>query len=217
TFTATVEEELDEISQGLRVKEVWLGEFYYGNGKELPGLKPLVEHNIANIDAAALNAFPVGMHPTTGEEIVLRPGKFGQYVRCGDNTASVPETMTPDELNVEIAVALLAAPKYIDPIGELDGLPVFLKTGRYGPYVQWGTIENPPPDLEKPKMVTLFKSMALENVTMTEALQLLSLPRTVGADTTDGEIITAQNGRYGPYISKGKESRPLESEDHIFT
>ncbi|MEY3478279.1 MAG: topoisomerase [Actinomycetota bacterium] len=217
TFTATVEEELDEISQGLRVKEVWLGEFYYGNGKELPGLKPLVEHNIANIDAAALNAFPVGMHPTTGEEIVLRPGKFGPYVRCGDNTASVPETMTPDELNVEIAVALLAAPKYIDPIGELDGLPVFLKTGRYGPYVQWGTIENPPPDLEKPKMVSLFKSMALENVTMTEALQLLSLPRTVGADTTDGEIINAQNGRYGPYISKGKESRTLESEDQIFT
>ena len=216
-FTATVEEELDEISQGLRVKEVWLGEFYYGNGKELPGLKPLVEHNIANIDAAALNAFPVGMHPTTGEEIVLRPGKFGPYVRCGDNTASVPETMTPDELNVEIAVALLAAPKYIDPIGELDYLPVFLKTGRYGPYVQWGTIENPPPDLEKPKMVSLFKTMALENVTMTEALQLLSLPRTVGADTTDGEIITAQNGRYGPYISKGKESRTLESEDQIFT
>ena len=217
TFTATVEEELDEIAQGLRVKEVWLGEFYYGNGKELPGLKPLVEHNIANIDAAALNAFPVGMHPTTGEEIVLRPGKFGPYVRCGDNTASVPETMTPDELNVEIAVALLAAPKYVDPIGELDDLPVFLKTGRYGPYVQWGTIETPPPDLEKPKMVSLFKSMAIENVTMTEALQLLSLPRTVGADMTDGEIITAQNGRYGPYITKGKESRTLESEDQIFS
>jgi DNA topoisomerase-1 len=216
-FTATVEEELDEISQGLRVKEVWLGEFYYGNGKELPGLKPLVEHNIANIDAATLNAFPVGMHPTTGEEIILRPGKFGPYVRCGDNTASVPETMTPDELNVEIAVALLAAPKYIDPIGELDGLPVYLKTGRYGPYVQWGTIESPPLDLEKPKMVSLFKSMAIENVTMTEALQLLSLPRTVGADTTDGEIITAQNGRYGPYITKGKDSRTLESEDQIFT
>jgi DNA topoisomerase-1 len=217
TFTATVEEELDEIAQGLRVKEVWLGEFYYGNGKELPGLKPLVEHNIANIDAATLNAFPVGIHPTTGEEIVLRPGKFGPYVRCGENTASVPETMTPDELNVEIAVALLAAPKYVDPIGELDGLPVFLKTGRYGPYVQWGTIETPPLDLEKPKMVSLFKSMAIENVTMIEALQLLSLPRTVGADLTDGELITAQNGRYGPYISKGKDSRTLENEEQIFT
>jgi DNA topoisomerase-1 len=125
--------------------------------------------------------------------------------------------MTPDELNVEIAVALLAAPKYVDPIGELDGLPVFLKTGRYGPYVQWGTIETPPLDLEKPKMVSLFKSMAIENVTIIEALQLLSLPRTVGADLTDGELITAQNGRYGPYISKGKDSRTLENEEQIFT
>jgi len=216
-FTATVEEELDEIADGSRVKEVWLGEFYYGNGKELPGLKPLVEHNIANIDAAALNAFPVGKHPTNGEEIILRPGKFGPYVKCGENTASVPETLTPDELNVEVAVALLAAPKYVDPIGELDGMPVYLKNGRYGPYVQLGTIENPPPDMEKPKMVSLFKTMAIENVTMVEALQLLSLPRTVGADKVDGEIITAQNGRYGPYISKGKESRSLESEDQIFT
>jgi len=216
-FTATVEEELDEIADGSRVKEVWLGEFYYGNGKELPGLKPLVEHNIANIDAAELNAFPVGVHPTNGEEIVLRPGKFGPYVKCGENTASVPETLTPDELNVEVAVALLAAPKYIDPIGELDGLPVYLKNGRYGPYVQWGTIENPPPEMEKPKMVSLFKTMAIENVTIVEALQLLSLPRTIGADEVDGEIITAQNGRYGPYISKGKESRSLESEDQIFT
>ena len=216
-FTATVEEELDEIAQGLRVKDVWLGEFYYGNGKELPGLKPLVEHNIANIDAATLNKFPVGVDPKTGEEIFLRPGKFGPYVKCGENTASVPETMTPDELNVDIAIALLAAPKYIDPIGELDGLPVFLKTGRYGPYIQWGTVETPPPDLEKPKMVSLFKSMVLENVTMFEAMQLLSLPRTVGACPTDGEIITAQNGRYGPYISKGKESRTLETEDQIFS
>ncbi|MEK7410264.1 MAG: type I DNA topoisomerase, partial [Actinomycetota bacterium] len=122
-FTATVEEELDEIAQGTRERDTWLGEFYFGNGKELPGLKPLVEHHIENIDAAALNAFPVGIHPQTGEEIVLRPGKFGPYVRCGENTASVPDTMTPDELNVEIAVALLAAPKYEEPIGELDGLP----------------------------------------------------------------------------------------------
>ncbi|MFM8776430.1 MAG: topoisomerase C-terminal repeat-containing protein, partial [Actinomycetota bacterium] len=143
--------------------------------------------------------FPVGKHPTNGEEIILRPGKFGPYVKCGENTASVPETLTPDELNVEVAVALLAAPKYVDPIGELDGMPVYLKNGRYVPYVQLGTIENPPPDMEKPKMVSLFKTMAIENVTMVEALQLLSLPRTVGVDKVDGEIITAQNGRYGPY------------------
>lgn len=216
-FTAIVEEELDEIAQGTRQRDTWLGEFYFGNGKELPGLKPLVDHNIENIDAAALNAFPVGIHPQTGEEIVLRPGKFGPYVRCGDNTASVPETMTPDELNVEIAVGLLSAPKFDEPIGDLDGLPVFLKNGRFGPYVQWGTNDALPLGFQKPKMVSLFKSMSLETMTMHEAEQLLSLPRTVGADPTDGELITAQNGRYGPYINKGKESRSLDSEDDIFT
>jgi hypothetical protein len=100
-FTATVEEELDEIAEGKRVRDEWLAEFYYGNGKELPGLKPLVMHNIENIDAASLNAFPVGAHPMTGEEIVLRPGKYGPYVRCGEQTAAVPETLTPDELTVD--------------------------------------------------------------------------------------------------------------------
>lgn len=216
-FTATVEEELDEIAQGTRQRDTWLGEFYFGNGKELPGLKPLVDHNIENIDAATLNAFPVGLHPQTGEEIVLRPGKFGPYVRCGDNTASVPDTLTPDELNVEIAVALLSAPKFDEPIGELDGLPVYLKNGRFGPYVQWGNTEAFPPGFEKPKMVSLFKSMSLETMTMHEAERLLALPRTVGADPIDGELITAQNGRYGPYINKGKDSRSLDSEDDIFT
>jgi len=216
-FTATVEEELDEIAQGTRERDTWLGEFYFGNGKELPGLKPLVDHNIENIDAATLNAFPVGLHPETGEEIVLRPGKFGPYVRCGENTASVPETLTPDELNVAIAVELLSAPKYDEPIGAIDELPVFLKNGRYGPYVQWGTNEAFPHGFEKPKMISLFKTMSLETMTMHQAEQLLSLPRTVGADKVDGELITAQNGRYGPYVSKGKESRSIESEELIFT
>lgn len=216
-FTATVEEELDEIAQGTRERDTWLGEFYFGNGKELPGLKPLVDHNIENIDAAALNAFPVGPHPETGEEIVLRPGKFGPYVRCGENTASVPETLTPDELSVAVAVELLSAPKYDEPIGNIDDLPVYLKNGRYGPYVQWGTNEAFPHGFEKPKMVSLFKTMSLETMTMHQAEQLLSLPRTVGADKVDGELITAQNGRYGPYVSKGKESRSIESEESIFT
>ena len=216
-FTATVEEELDEIAEGKRVRDEWLAEFYYGNGKELPGLKPLVMHNIENIDAASLNAFPVGPHPETGEEIVLRPGKYGPYVRCGEQTAAVPETLTPDELTVDVAHQLLSAPKFDDPIGELDGYPVFLKNGRYGPYVQWGTPDEPPHGAEKPKMVSLFKSMSLETMTLDDALKLLSLPRTVGADPTDGELITAQNGRYGPYINKGKESRSLETEEDIFT
>ena len=216
-FTATVEEELDEIAEGKRVRDEWLAEFYYGNGKELPGLKPLVMHNIENIDAASLNAFPVGPHPESGEEIVLRPGKYGPYVRCGEQTASVPETLTPDELTVEVAHQLLSAPKFEDPIGEHEGHPVFLKNGRYGPYVQWGTAEEPPHGAEKPKMVSLFKSMSLETMTLDNAVKLLSLPRTVGADPTTGELITAQNGRYGPYINMGKESRSLENEEDIFS
>ena len=102
-FTATVEEELDEIAEGKRARDKWLGEFYFGNGKELPGLKPLVEHNIDNIDAATLNAFKVGQHPASGDIIEARPGKYGPYIRCGEQTAAIPDSMAPDELTVDVA------------------------------------------------------------------------------------------------------------------
>ena len=107
-FTAIVEEELDEIAEGTRVRDAWLHEFYFGNGKELPGLKPLVEHNIENIDAATLNAFHVGPHPVSGDMIEARPGKFGPYIRCGEQTAGIPDSMAPDELTVETAIEILA-------------------------------------------------------------------------------------------------------------
>lgn len=216
-FTAVVEEELDEIAMGTRDRDKWLHEFYFGNGQELPGLKPLVQHNIDTIDAAALNAFHVGPHPETGDMIEARPGKFGPYVRCGEQTAGIPDSMAPDELTVPVALEILARPKFEDPIGEIDGFPVFKKTGKYGPYVQWGTMDEPPTGLEKPKMVSLFKDMTVETTTFEDAERLLSLPRTVGFDPADGEIITAQNGRYGPYINKGKESRTLDYEAEIFT
>jgi DNA topoisomerase-1 len=198
-FTAIVEEELDEIAGGTRVRDAWLAEFYFGNGKELPGLKPLVAHNIENIDAATLNAFHVGPHPVSGDMIEARPGKFGPYIRCGEQTAGIPDSMAPDELTVDVA------------------LEIFKKTGKYGPYVQWGTMDEPPPGLEKAKMVSLFKTMDLATTTIDDALRLLSLPRTVGHDPSDGELITAQNGRYGPYINKGKESRTLDTEEELFT
>ena len=216
-FTAIVEEELDEIAMGTRDRDKWLHEFYFGNGQELPGLKPLVQHNIDTIDAATLNAFHVGPHPETGDMIEARPGKFGPYIRCGEQTAGIPDSMAPDELTVPVALEILARPKFEDPIGEIDGFPVFKKTGKYGPYVQWGTMDEPPTGLEKPKMVSLFKDMTVETTTFEDAERLLSLPRTVGFDPADGEIITAQNGRYGPYINKGKESRTLESEAEIFS
>jgi DNA topoisomerase-1 len=216
-FTAIVEEELDEIAMGTRDRDKWLHEFYFGNGQELPGLKPLVEHNKDNIDAATLNAFHVGPHPETGDMIEARPGKYGPYIRCGEQTAGIPDSMAPDELTIPVALEILARPKFEDPIGELDGFPVFKKTGKYGPYVQWGTMDEPPSGLEKPKMVSLFKDMTIETTTFEDAERLLSLPRTVGFDPADGEIITAQNGRYGPYINKGKESRTLETEAEIFS
>jgi DNA topoisomerase-1 len=216
-FTAIVEEELDEIAMGTRDRDKWLHEFYFGNGQELPGLKPLVEHNKDNIDAATLNAFHVGLHPETGDMIEARPGKYGPYIRCGEQTAGIPDSMAPDELTIPVALEILARPKFEDPIGELDGYPVFKKTGKYGPYVQWGTMDEPPSGLEKPKMVSLFKDMTIETTTFEDAERLLSLPRTVGFDPADGEIITAQNGRYGPYINKGKDSRTLETEAEIFS
>jgi DNA topoisomerase-1 len=164
-FTAIVEEELDEIAMGTRDRDKWLHEFYFGNGQELPGLKPLVEHNKDNIDAATLNAFHVGPHPETGDMIEARPGKYGPYIRCGEQTAGIPDSMAPDELTIPVALEILARPKFEDPIGELDGFPVFKKTGKYGPYVQWGTMDEPPSGLEKPKMVSLFKDMTIETTT----------------------------------------------------
>jgi DNA topoisomerase-1 len=216
-FTARVEEDLDEIAARHLQKERWLQDFYFGDDHDLPGLKRLVQENLDEIDAAEVNTFPIGTDPATGELVVVKPGKYGPYVKRGEDTASVPDDMAPDELTIEVATALLAAPRSDEPIGELDGLPVYAKSGRYGPYVQWGTPDAPPPGLDKPKMASLFQTMTLERLTLTDAEQLLSLPRTLGIDPADGETVTAQNGRYGPYVSKGKESRSLASEEQLFT
>jgi DNA topoisomerase-1 len=214
-FTARVETDLDAIANGEEQKDKWLASFYFGDD-DLPGLKRLVEENLDEIDAAAINTFPIGPDPD-GNEIVVKPGKYGPYVKRGDDTAAVPDDLPPDELTVEMAVGLLAAPKSDEPIGELDGYPVFAKNGRYGPYVQWGTADDPPPGYEKPKMSSLFKTMVLERITMEEAEALLSLPRELGADPADGEPIVANNGRYGPYVQKGKDYRSLDNEDQLLT
>ncbi|MBU3717868.1 MAG: type I DNA topoisomerase [Actinobacteria bacterium] len=220
-FTAGVEEELDQIAGRLLAKDEWLRAFYFGDAQlgdlgEL-GLKKLIEKNIENIDAAAINSLSIGADPETGEVVAVKPGKYGPYVKRGDDTAGVPDSLAPDELTLNEALRLLSLPKSDEPIGELDGHPVFVKNGRYGPYVQWGTMDEPPLGLAKPKMVSLFKTMVLERMTLTDAEQLLALPRTIGIDPQDGTAIVANNGRYGPYVQKATDYRTIENEEKLLT
>ncbi|HSP28032.1 MAG TPA: DNA topoisomerase, partial [Ilumatobacteraceae bacterium] len=229
-FTASIDHDLDEIARGTRAKDKWLKRFYFGDTGDgdtepisaeagfgddaLRGLKRLVEENLDEIDAAEINTFALGPDDD-GNLIVVKPGKYGPYVKRGDDTASVPDDLTPDELTVAKAIELLAAPKSDEPIGELDGYPVYAKSGRYGPYVQWGDHDDPPPGFEKPKMSSLFKTMILERITMDEAEALLQLPRHLGDDPTDGVPIYANNGRYGPYVQKEKDYRNIDAEDQL--
>jgi DNA topoisomerase I len=229
-FTASIDADLDEIANGRRAKDKWLKRFYFGDtgdgdtepisaeagfGEDaLLGLKRLVEENLDEIDAAEINTFPLGPDDD-GNLIVVKPGKYGPYVKRGDDTASVPDDLAPDELTIAKAIELLAAPKSDEPIGELDGYPVYAKNGRYGPYVQWGDHDDPPPGLEKPKMSSLFKTMILERITMDEAEALLQLPRHLGDDPSDGVPIYANNGRYGPYVQKEKDYRNIDAEDQL--
>ena len=213
--TAKIEEDLDEIAAGQAQKDQWLRRFYFGvEGEAAPGLKHLVESNLDQIDAAAVNTFPLGSDPD-GNEIVVKPGKYGPYVKRGDDTASVPDDLAPDELTVAKALELLAMPKSDEPIGELDGIPVYAKNGRYGPYVQWGNADTLPPGLEKPKMASLFKTMTLDRITVDDAEQLLQLPRSLGNDPVDGKEIVANNGRYGPFVVKDKDFRTIDSEEQL--
>jgi DNA topoisomerase I len=215
-FTARLEDDLDAIARKEKQKEVWLHEFYFGDDA-LIGLKQLVEGNLEDIDAAEINTFVLG-DDAEGREIVVKPGRYGPYVKRGEETASVPDDLAPDELSLAKAEELLAAPKGDAPIGTLEGFPVYVKNGRYGPYVQWGDADAPPPQGEgKPKMASLLKSMTMETITLDDAARLLTLPRTVGTDPSDGEPVVAANGRYGPYVSKGKESRSLANEEALFT
>ena len=215
-LTAKMDHDLDEIANGRQQKDQWLQRFYFGDEESLPGLKRIVEENLDKIDAAEINTFPIGLDPD-GVLIVAKPGKYGPYVKRGDDTASVPEDLAPDELTVAKALELLSLPKSDEPIGELDGFPVFAKNGRFGPYVQWGAPDNLPPSLEKPKMSSLFSTMSLDRITLDEAEQLLRLPRTLGNDPSDGAEIQANSGRYGPYIVKAKDFRSIDSEGQLLT
>ena len=213
-FTADMEDDLDRIAAGEEEQVPWLQRFYFG-GEDDPGLKEKVSSRLGDIDARAVNSIPLGVD-ADGEDVEVRVGRYGPSVRRGEDSASVPDGTAPDELTVERVSELLAAGRDERVLGAdpETGLVVVAKLGRYGPYVQLGRAGEVP---DKPKFASLFKTMTLETVTLPEALRLLSLPRTVGADPADGAEITVQNGRYGPFVRKGADSRSLASEDQLFT
>ncbi len=236
-FTAAMEEDLDRIAAGSEEMEPWLSRFYFGaaggNGAdartggepgEQPGrrglaLKSLVE-DLGDIDARDVNSIPLGAD-SDGVPIVARVGRYGPYLERGSGDdvqrASIPEDTPPDELTPQRAIELLEAPSGDRDLGThpSTGLVVHLKAGRFGPYVQEG--EHDDESGFKPRTASLFQSMDPATVTLEQVLPLLELPRDVGADPTDGVVITTQNGRYGPYLKKGTDSRSLESEEQILT
>ncbi|WP_320776562.1 type I DNA topoisomerase [Streptomyces sp. CRN 30] len=234
-FTAKMEDDLDRIARGEARAVPWLKRFYFGedtggagtaaeagngDGDHLGGLKDLVT-DLGAIDAREVSSFPVG------NGIVLRVGRYGPYIERGEKDsenhqrADIPEDLAPDELGVELAEELLAKPSGDFELGTdpATGHTIVAKDGRYGPYVTEVLPEGTPKtgkNAVKPRTASLFKTMALDTVTLQDALRLMSLPRVVGTDA-EGQEITAQNGRYGPYLKKGTDSRSLTSEDQLFT
>jgi DNA topoisomerase-1 len=218
-FTARLEDDLDEIANKAQERVPWLRHFYFGDpgdGDGLPGLKALVTDRLDDIDARDVNSIPIGKD-SDGVDLVVRVGRYGPYLQRGDDRASLPEDVAPDELTVERALELLAAPQGPRELGTdpVTGLPVTVRSGRFGAYVQLGDIEEG--SKAKPPRASLFKSMTPETVTFEEAQRLLSLPRVVGTDPADGVEITAQNGKYGPYIKKGTDSRSIADEEQLLS
>jgi DNA topoisomerase-1 len=214
-FTAHMEDVLDEIARGEAERVPWLRRFYFGDGdaseaNHSPGLKSLVG-DISDIDAREVSSFPLA-----GSDIVVRVGRYGPYLERDGQRVNVPEDIAPDELTVEKAEELFNQPNADVSLGTDpgSGREVVAKAGRFGPYVT-ELLPEDAPSSAKPRTASLLKSMALDTVTLDDALKLLSLPRNLGE--LDGEQVTVQNGRYGPYVKKGTDSRSLESEEHLFT
>jgi DNA topoisomerase I len=208
-FTAQMEEALDEIARGEAARVPWLRRFYFGSDGE-EGLKELVS-DLSDIDARAVSSFPLA-----GTDIVVRVGRYGPYLERDGQRANVPEGTAPDELTPEFASELLSRPTGDKILGTdpATGRTIVAKGGRFGPYVTEQLGEDAPASA-KPRTASLLKTMDLDSVTLDDALRLLTLPRTLGE--IDGEPVTVQNGRYGPYVKKGTDSRSLETEEQMFT
>jgi DNA topoisomerase I len=225
-FTASMEDDLDEIAAGREETLPWLTRFYFGasgpggrNGHgdevEAVGLKASVATHLSEIDAREVNSIPLG-NGSDGEPIVARVGRYGPYLQRGEDRASIPDDTAPDELTIERAEEILAAPSNdrvlgIDPA---SGLDVQVKAGRFGPYVQVGDVVE---GGDKPRTASLFSSMDQATLTLEQALELLRIPRTVGTDPETGEDVVAHNGRFGPYLKRGADTRSLGSEDQLLT
>lgn len=286
-FTSSMEDELDEIAAGNEDRTQWLNAFYFGDPQSTSattadtiahqgGLKNVVGDNLEHIDARTVNSLPL-FKDSEGRDICVRVGKFGAYLErlIGTDSegnpeyqrANLPDAVTPDELNLEVAEKLFATPQNGRELGinPANGRTVVAREGRFGPYVvelvteeekaqatvfaeevvakeraaedqerkeqgkrpkNWETktaiaakekrINQVIEETLKPGTASLFSSMDTATITLEEALQLMSLPREVGQDD-DGEMITAQNGRFGPYLKKGSDSRSLASEEQIFS
>ena len=222
-FTARMEDVLDQIARGEAARVPWLRRFYFGeNGDE--GLKELVS-DLGEIDAKQVSSFPL-----PGTPMVVRVGRYGPYLERDDERVNIPEGMAPDELTPERAEELFAQPSGERVLGSdpETGRTIVAKTGRYGPYVtevldsttqtakqQTAKQQAAKQPTAKPRAASLLKTMTLDTVTLQDALRLLTLPRVLGE--LDGEQVTVQNGRYGPYVKKGSDSRSLQSEEMLFT
>jgi DNA topoisomerase I len=208
-FTARMEDALDDIANGEAQRVPWLRRFYFGSDGE-EGLKEMVS-DLSEIDARDVSSFPLA-----GTDIVVRVGRYGPYLERDGQRVNVPEGTAPDELTPEFAAELLDRPSGDKILGSdpETGKTIVAKAGRFGPYVT-ELLEEGSPSTAKPRTASLLKSMDLDSVTLDDALRLLTLPRTLGE--LDGEPVTVQNGRYGPYVKRGTESRSLESEEQMFT
>ncbi|GLY47874.1 DNA topoisomerase 1 [Lentzea sp. NBRC 102530] len=236
-FTAALEDELDGIAAGRQGRTNWLSGFYFG-GDVGPdgsigrsgGLKKLVGTGVEDIDPREVNSIPL-FSDDEGRTVVVRVGRFGPYLERevdeAAQRANLPEDLAPDELTSEIAEKLFSTPQEGRSLGTdpVSGNEIVAKEGRFGPYVtevlpepaENGTAAKSKAKAPKPRTGSLFKSMSLDTITIDDALKLLSLPRVVGKDPETGAEITAQNGRYGPYLKKGTDSRSLTDEAQIFT
>ena len=171
--------------------------------------------HLSDIDAREINSIPLG-DGSDGEPIVARVGRYGPYLQHGEDRASIPDDMAPDELTIERAEEILAAPSNDRVLGAdpESGLDVQVKAGRFGPYVQVGEVVE---GGDKPRTASLFSSMEPATLTLEQALQLLQIPRVVGTDPETGEDVVAHNGRFGPYLKRGADTRSLGSEEQLLT